>query len=341
MIGRMTRRTARAAPSAARPRTAPPGEPRRSLAAWIDELLAGVGRQQSPIVPRATVVGRSLVFVTAVMAFLACLALGTAWAASRAAQSWTVDAAREVTVQLKPAEGIDPDSQTEAALRIVRATRGVLAARALSKEENARMLEPWLGAGLDLDELPVPRLVALTLDPVVPADTAALASQLAQEVPGAALDDHRTWQAQVRSLAGWVVFAAFAVLVLMLGATMAIIVFATRGAMAGNRSIVEVLHLVGARQDFIAREFQRHFLVLGLKGGLIGGAAAAGAFLVARLVVARLAAPGGEAADGALIHSLSIGLSGYAGIAGIVAGIAVLGAVTSRITVYRHLRGVE
>lgn len=199
------------------------------------------------------------------------------------------------------------------------------------------MLEPWLGAGLDLAELPVPRLVALELDPVVPADTAALARALDQEVPGATLDDHRQWQAQVRSVAGWVVFAAFLVLALMLGATVAIIVFATRGAMAGNRDIVEVLHLVGARQGFIAREFERHFLMLGLKGGLIGGGAAAAAFLLAQLLLTRIAASG----DGALIHALSIGLTGYAGIAGIVAGIAVLGAVTSRLTVYRHLRGVD
>lgn len=313
----------------------------RSFARLIDRYFTAFSQPPSPIVPPATVVGRSLILVTAILCFLASLALGTAWAVHRAAQSWVIDASREVTVQIKPVEGLDIERQLGETLKIIAGTPGVIEARPLSAEENASILEPWLGAGLDLAELPVPRLIALRLDPVVPADLAALATALARAIPGVTLDDHRAWQAQIRSVSGWLETTGFLVLFLMLGATVAIIVFATRSAMAGNRDIVDVLHLVGAHHSFIAREFQRHFLILGLKGGLIGGAAAAWLFIAARAIAARVSAPVTGEAFGALVQSLSIGWTGYAGIAGIVAGLALLSALSSRVTVLRYLREMD
>ena len=329
-------------PPPPRPPEAVPQQPEgRSFTRLIDGYFTAFGQQPAPIVPRATVVGRSLVFVTAIMCFLASLALGTAWAVHSAAKSWTIDAGREVTVQVKPVDGLDAENQLSQTLRIIGNTRGVLKAKVLSQEENAKILEPWLGAGLDLAELPVPRLIALELDPVVPPDLPALATVLARGVPGVTLDDHRAWQAQIRSVSGWLEVAAFLVLVLMLGATVAIIVFATRSAMAGNRDIVDVLHLVGARHSFIAREFQRHFLILGLKGGFIGGLAAGLLFIAARTVGARISAPVTGEKFGALVESLSIGWAGYAGIAGVVTGLAVLAALSSRATVFRYLREID
>lgn len=331
-----------ASPPPPRPAETMPGKPQRgSLAAVIDGFLFGLGQQPSPIVPRGTVVRHSLIVVTAIMCFLASLALGTAWAVHRAAQNWSVDAGREVTVQVKPIDTLDPEKQLSETLKIIARTRGVIKVNVLSMEENARILEPWLGAGLDLAELPVPRLIALELDPVVPPDLAVLSSTLSQAVPGATLDDHRAWQAQIRSVSGWLQIAAFLVLFLMLSATVSIIVSATRSAMAGNREIVDVLHLVGARDAFIAGEFQRHFLIIGLKGGLIGGTAAAMLFVAARTIAARLSVPATGEKFGALMQSLSIGWAGYAGIAGIVAGLAVLSALASRITIMRYLRKID
>lgn len=317
------------------------GKARTGVSATIDAFLANIGQQPNPIVPRATVIGRSLTFVTAIMCFLACISLGTAWSVHKAARAWTIDASREVTVQIKPVEGMEADKQISEVMRVLGETSGIVRSRVFTLQENAQILEPWLGKGLDLGELPIPRLISLQLDPVVPADLGALAHSLTQRVPGATVDDHRVWQAQVRSVSRSVQLAAFLILTLMLGATVAIIVFATRGAMASNRDIVNVLHLVGARQSFIAREFQRHFLMLGLRGGLIGGAAAALAFVATRAIAEQIAAPLGGDAYGPLIEALSIGYAGYGGIAGIVTGLGLLSAVTSRVTVFRYLRGVE
>ncbi|NLH80001.1 MAG: ABC transporter permease, partial [Phyllobacteriaceae bacterium] len=119
------------------------------------------------------------------------------------------------------------------------------------------------------------------------------------------------------------------------------VVFATRAAMAGNRDVIEVLHFVGAEDAFIAREFRRHFLKLGLEGGALGGGAALACFVVADLLLS--GEPGDPLADQAhaLFGGFSLGWSGILGVIGAVAVVTVLTGVTSRATVIGHLRRLE
>jgi cell division transport system permease protein len=109
--------------------------------------------------------------------------------------------------------------------------------------------------------------------------------------------------------------------------------------MAGNRDVVEVLHFVGAHDSFIASEFQRHFLWLGLKGGILGGGAAVLTFIGAHLMATRFTATAGGDQMQALFGTFSMDWRGYAAIAAAVALIAVVTGITSRVTVHRVLRG--
>src|SRR5262249_16934115 len=146
--------------------------------------------------------------------------------------------------------------------------------RPYSKEESARLLEPWLGSGLAVDELPVPRVIVVKLRSGETADIASMRKMLTDKVPGATLDDHRGWIDRMRAMADFVVLGGILVLGLVIAATVLSVGFATSGAMAANRPVIEVLHFIGARDRYIAGQFQRHFLWLGLKGGAIGGFAA-------------------------------------------------------------------
>jgi len=172
-------------------------------------------------------------------------------------------------------------------------------------------------------------------------DFAALRASLAAQVPSASLDDHRRWIDRMRTMAGTVVAGGLAVVALVLIVTMLSVTFATRGTMATNRPIVEVLHYVGATDSFIAGQFQRHFLALGFKGGLIGGGAAIvlfGALEAANAWLAR--SPGGDEIA-ALFGRLSIGVSGYLAIIVQIVVIAVLTALVSRHTVNRTLAAMD
>jgi cell division transport system permease protein len=285
--------------------------------------------------------GRTLMIVIAIMTYLASLTAGGVDLTRRTAAGWERDVVRETTVQIRPAEGRDLDAAAAAVERIARATPGVADVRAYSDAETARLLEPWLGSGLALDDLPIPRLVVLKLSEEVPFDAAALKGSLARDVPGASLDDHRRFLDRLVAMARAVVWFGVAVLVLMLAATVLSVVFATRGAMASNRDIVQVLHFVGARDSYIAGQFQRRFLRLGLKGGLVGGAAAIATFLLAELTTQQGVGSATVDQMDALFGAFEIGASAYFGVVAIVLLIAGLTAATSRVTVYRTLRGID
>jgi cell division transport system permease protein len=213
--------------------------------------------------------------------------------------------------------------------------------RPYTKEESTKLLEPWLGQGLTLDELPVPRLIVVKIGAGAAPDIPQLRAMLAEQVPGASLDDHRGWIERMRTMAGSVVAAGVGVLILMFAATMLSVTFATRGAMATNKPVIEVLHFVGAKNGFIAGHFQRHFLLLGLEGGGIGGGAAIALFALAGTVSRWFTGSAGAEQAAALFGSFSIGLSGYAAVLAQVVLIALVTALTSRHTVNRTLETID
>ncbi len=290
------------------------------------------------IVPVAGVASRALFFVLSIMSFLACITVGAVAVVATAARDWRTDIAGEITVQIRPVEGLDMAAAVGEATALISATRGVTSARALSEAELRGLLEPWLGSGVDLDDLPVPRLIVVEVDPRAPPDIADLRTRLMSAVPTSSLDDHELWQGRLAVMANTLIVSGVGILTLVLCATVLSVVFATRGAMASNKDIVEVLHLVGAKESFIAREFERHFLRLGLKGGLTGGGLALAAFGAVRWITAQFAATPAGDQIAALFGALSVGWTAFAGIGLTVLLVAALTALTSRITVFRFLR---
>lgn len=295
----------------------------------------------TPIVPPNSIAGRSLLGVIAIMSFLACLTLGAVVLVRTSAGEWQAQVAREVTIQIRPTAGRDLDADVTRATLIARGTRGIGAIKPYSKEESLRLLEPWLGGGLSLDELPVPRLIIVTIAPGGRPDLDQLRGALAEQVVGASLDDHRGFVERMRAMTRTAVAAGLSVLALMLLATVLLVAFATRGAMATNRTIVEVLHFVGAKNRYIAGQFQRHFLLLGLKGAAVGGAAAVGLFLLGQVAGARLRGTASVQELEGLFGSLMLPPDGYAGIMGVMVLIAAVAAITSRWTVHRTLNDLE
>lgn len=294
---------------------------------------------ESPIVPKDSIGGRALVAVVAIMTFLASLTTGAVMLVRATASDWQSDVAREVTVQMRPITGRDAEAEVRRAADLVRGYPGISEVKVYSREESAKLLEPWLGSGIAVDDLPVPRLILLKVDSGSGADLAGLRKLLNERVQGAVLDDHRTWVDRMRAMANSAVVAGIVILLLMFAATVLSVTFATRGAMAANRTIVEVLHLIGARDQFIVGQFQRHFLLLGLKGGLIGGGAAILLFLILGSGATWFAGTAWADQFEALFGTFSIGWNGYIAILLQIALIAVIAALTSRRTVFQTLDG--
>ena len=298
-------------------------------------------RRTGSIVPQQSVQGKALLAVIVIMSFLACLTIGAVSMIRTTASSWASQISREITIQIKPDETIDMEKKLVEARDLALSFVGTRDGTILDKEATSRLLEPWLGAGLDIDELPVPRLVVITIDEQNPPDFAAMRAELQRKIPQAYLDDHRTWVDRLVSMARTTVLIGSGVLGLVFFAMVLTVIFATRGALAGNRHIVEVLHFVGAEASFVAQEFQRHFLIVSLKGSL------AGAFLAAALFgtlsfwqSARIATPEADQAA-ALFGRFSIDWTGYAGIFITMVVIAALTTLTARFTVMRTIDEID
>ena len=295
-------------------------------------------KRDMPLVPAASIAGRALVTVVAIMTFLAALTAGVAILIADASHEWQDDVSHEMTIQVRPTPGHDLDAETGTAAAIARKASGIGTVEPYSKAESEKLLQPWLGAGLDLGDLPVPRLIVLKLDEGKPLDIASLRKQLEDGVHGVSLDDHRLWLARLATMAHATVAIGLVIFALVLAAMMMAVAFATLGAMAGNREIIEVLHFVGATDSFVSGQFQRHFFRLGLRGGAIGGGIAILFFVsIGRVAGWWRATPGGEQIE-ALFGTFSLNVKGYAAIVVIAGAIAVITGFVSRIIVFRHLR---
>lgn len=285
------------------------------------------------IIPPADATRGPLHLVLAVMCFLASLALGLAIGVSSVSESWNAGLTAALTVQLKPVPDMEPDAQQAAALDILYATPGFIDVRPVPEDEAAALLRPWLG-GVELPEdLALPRLIDVRMEQDVRPDLDLLRRRLNEQVPGVVLDDHSQWQERIGGFAQSLTAVASAAMALISLATIAVVIFATRAGIAANRGIVDVLHLSGAENNFIAAQIQIHFLWLGLRAGLIGTAIAYGTLLLLGVAL------GGDH-GGLFLPALEAGLGLYLSLLIIPVAIAIASLITARLTTLGYLKKI-
>ncbi len=249
----------------------------RNFLAALAALVIG-DPQADRLVPPTGFTARLTTFAAGAMAFLAVFALALSLAAGRLADRWSRDLAQASTIRISaPPE--ERAAQTAAVLRILEATPGVVAARALPPDEAARLLEPWFGPDLPLDTLPVPQLVEVQ-EAAVGFDPQGLRLRLSAEVPGAILDDHTRWRRPLVAAAERLRGLGLMSIGLIGATTAAMITLAAQAALSANAQVIAVLRLVGAQDRYIAQAFVRRFTLRALTGAAVGVALAMVAVLL-------------------------------------------------------------
>lgn len=284
-------------------------------------------KRPTPLFPRGGGGEGALFGVMAIMSFLACLTLALALGAARLAHAWERGLSGEATVQIVEVDSVAMEAQVAGALGVLNAAAGVASARRLSPAESAELLQPWLGE-VDLAAVPVPVLIAVTLDPAETLDAVKLREDLAQAAPGATFDDHSRWNEGLTAASATIGWGAYAILALIALAAAASVIFAVRAALNAHRDVVDVLHMAGARPGFIASQVQGRFFLLGGEAGLAGLAGAA-------LFVLALSLLG--SADIQLLPVLTPGWSDLLWFALIPFAAAVIAMLTARFAVGRFL----
>jgi cell division transport system permease protein len=215
----------------------------------------------------------ALHYVLGVMCFLACVFALLALASDRAAQGWARDIRAEVTVQVRPS-GLETGSVAAAkAAEVLAGVKGVAEATAVEPEKAKALIEPWLGKDI-VDDLPIPNLVEVRLDPKRPAHAQAMTDALAANNLDANLDDHSVWLKDIEQSALMARLIAFGIFLLIGSTTAAVAWFATRASLSARANVVDVLSLCGASDLFIAQRFQYRFARMAAQSGLFGAAAA-------------------------------------------------------------------
>ena len=276
--------------------------------------------------------------VIAVMAFLAALALGASLIADRAAEGWRAGLSGHLTVQILPPERGPPnpalERETDAALAVLQSTPGIAHATEISQADTQKLVEPWLGRGALVAELPLPRLIDVAMQPGARVDIAALSHALKNAAPDSLLDDHSHWIARLKALADTLIWSAYGVLALIAVATAATVAFATRAGLEAHHDIVTLLHQMGAQSGFIARAFEWHYFLSVLGAALVGSACAALLFALA----GGLESVGYEAVP--FLPPLTLHLSELAWLAAVPLASGLIALATARLSVLAALRGI-
>jgi cell division transport system permease protein len=284
-----------------------------------DEILP-LGRDAS---------SRYLPWLYALIVYLAGLALAAALVLGAAAGHWQQGGLDRLTVQLLPEREVPESVRLNHALEIVRATPGVAEARVIEPEEGLALLEPWLGRDTLPADLPLPRLIDVRLTSGEAVDPQALEERLKGAIEGVSVDDPKPWLDHLAGFGRALAALSAAIIVLIGGAAGAISMLTTRMGLAVHQDVIELLHLMGARDNFVARLFQFQAFWLGLKGGALGLL-----FALGTLFGVRFAAPHFEAA---LLPDLSLAPWGWVLLAALPPAAALVAMVTARLTALRAL----
>ncbi len=294
------------------------------------------GKSRSKVIPEATAPHMTLMTAMAAMCYLAVLAIGALLMTQTAVDNWTSQIASQVTVQITATDGVDVDGDATKVVEILRATQGISDVVVVSPEAARKLLEPWLGKSGILEDLPIPRLINVTINKASPPDLELLRATLATQVPSATLDTHRRWQAELISMAGSLTWLAIAVLSLIATAAIVLVVYATRAAMEANREVIEVLYLAGARDSFISRAVLWRFCLTGLKAGLIGSLLGFATFVILGLGNGRLSEP----VKTFLYHPLDTSSANYAAFIIVPVVATMISLITARISISRVLKAM-
>ncbi len=290
--------------------------------------MLGVKRSDLPLDQDAH--SRFLPWLIAFMVFLAVLAIGGILVLNATATRWDQGVGGTLTVQIAATEDAKTDQNNlQEVLNVIAAQAGVERYIVIDEDRMMALLSPWLGASAKAGDLPLPKLIDVGLSDEAKFDLKAFTRALQLRVPEASVDDHRVWLQRLVKLIRTVQLIAMAILVFIALATIGTVVFTTRTGLAVHKEAIEVLHLIGAQDSYIAGQFAGRAMMLGLKGGLIGILLG----LPALLAVGYLAAGLQDAA----LPELAFGLGEWVLFAAIPISVAALATTTARRTVLRAL----
>src|SRR5215475_13929960 len=225
---------------------------------------------------------RFLPWIIGCMVYLAALALAATMGADRLAERWRSDLSGTFSIQIPPNASTTASERERLLSDIVDGVGKmpeVAGVHLIGDAEKQKLLEPWLGPGGLPEDVRLPDLVVVQLRPDAPSGLERVRTRVAELTADFTIEDHARWQGDMLAFTRSIELLASIIIGLIAAAAVTTVIFVTKTGLSIHRRVIEIVHLVGARDSYIARQFLMHAMRLGLIGG-IGGVGLAGLTLI-------------------------------------------------------------
>lgn len=202
----------------------------------------------------------------------------------------------------------------------------------LSDKELHMLLEPWLGNNVDINLLPIPKLLDVKINNASHFDYKELMVRLSEVSPQASINDHNLWLSRLLKFINSLKMLAVTVLILVAGGCVSAIVYAAKTGLNIHRDIIQILHTMGATDEYIAINYVKQITLMSVVAGFIGTLVAVPAIMLI-----------GDMATGietGIFNSVSFGIEEWFKILLLPIVSSILVAATAYITVVKTLRSM-
>jgi cell division transport system permease protein len=274
---------------------------------------------------------RFLPWIIAFMTLLAALAVAGLLMLKQISQVFEYNSHDSITIQIPAGESSDADEErTRKMLVTLKKVDGVIETKKVSNAEINKLLEPWLGKAAGSEAIPLPQIIDLKIDRTSDLTAEKLTRILGKIIPGTLVDDHSQWLTNLVNTLKSLELIALCIVFLIILATIGTVIFTTRTGMGIHRQTLEVLHFVGAHDEFIARQFAARAFIVGLQGS-VGGILLATPILYAFEYTLKNLGSG-------LLPKANLNSAIWIGVSCIAPVVAIIAMMTARSTVIKTLR---
>ena len=288
------------------------------------------GDRASQLLPQGSLAG-PVPWVIAIMVALTVVATAAGLALSNIADGARAELSGGATVQVVQADPEERQRQAARAEEVLAGFADVATIRQVPESELEKLLEPWLGAGVDREAVPMPALIDVRLrEEATPDRLRRMRAAILQVAPDARIDAQSTWLKPVFSAIASLQYLAIALVLLLAGTSTAAVFLAARSALGANRDTIEIVHLLGGTDVQIARVFQRTVGFDATLGGAVG--------LVLGMAAVLFLGQQFAALDSGMVTGGGLGWLDWLAIAAVPVITVALAMVTARLTVVAALR---
>lgn len=218
-----------------------------------------------------------LQIIISIAVFIFAITLSGVLSVDSMIQNWNRSILGSLTVQIIPISDTNKEkaqaetlAYEEKAVDFLKSVNGILKVTPLSDNQLEDLLRPWLGDDISISDLPTPRIIDVKISPDADIDFNQLAKDLAVASPQASLDNHKLWLNKLIAFADGLNLIASTILILVSAITSGAIFYTTQMSLGLHHNIIEILHIVGAKDTYIAQQYAKRMAFLGFIGGLIG-----------------------------------------------------------------------